>query len=667
VKATDLPLLSTVSRPTVHPNGGRAVVSVTRPDFAADAYVGQLWSVPLTGHAAPRRMTRGFRDSAPQFSPDGRLLAFLRSGPRGAPQLFVVDASGGEPVQASDLMLGVTTFVWSPEGQTIAAVSRVPEHGRYGTIDGVEPNAEPPRRFTTLNFRSNGLGYITDKRSQLFLITVPDVGAEPIPEPAPGLDSVPSRNPEVPEARQLTHGDFDSIAPAFSPDGRFLAFISSRHANRDSDLRSNIFVLDLGKNDAEPLDITGEHGSWSIDETAYSMNGTLFFLAGTLGRSGRDFVARNTGLYAIDQPGAAPHLLTDLESVDLSDGSITVLRDDAVLVQNQTRGTVQLLSVTSSGETEQLTRGELEITGAATAGTTIVVSYTDSTTAGDVAVREDGRLRRVSDFSARLRATGLASAKEIVVAARDGYEIHGWVVLPDGDGPHPVLLSIHGGPYAQYSVSVFDEPQVYADAGYAVVMCNPRGSAGYGQAHGRAIRRALGTVDYTDVIDFLDGATAQLTQLDGERVGVMGGSYGGYLTAWTIAHDHRFAGAIVERAFLDPDGFVGTSDIGSFFGDEYAGTNPERVRAQSPQAHVDAVDTPTLVIHSSEDLRCPVSQGERYYAALKRRGVESELLIFPGEDHELTRSGRPRHRQQRFEAVLAWWARYLPTRTNFLQ
>ena len=201
---------------------------------------------------------------------------------------------------------------------------------------------------------------------------------------------------------------------------------------------------------------------------------------------------------------------------------------------------------------------------------------------------------------------------------------------------------------------------MYADAGYAVLLCNPRGAAGYGQAHGRAIRQAMGTLDLADVLAFLDGAIAGIPQLDGNRVGVMGGSYGGYLTAWTIAHDHRFAAAIVERGYLDPEAFVGTSDIGSFFSDEYTGTEHEAIQAQSPQAHVDAVTTPTLVLHSEDDLRCPLPQAERYYAALKRRGVDAELVIFPGENHELSRSGRPRHRLQRFEIILDWWARHLP-------
>ena len=173
-----------------------------------------------------------------------------------------------------------------------------------------------------------------------------------------------------------------------------------------------------------------------------------------------------------------------------------------------------------------------------------------------------------------LRERGIIPPRELTVTGRDGYPIHGWVVVPEGEGPHPVLLNIHGGPFAAYTGSLFDEAQVYADAGYAVVMCNPRGSAGYGEEHGRAIRQAMGTVDFDDVLDFLDGAVEKVPGLDGDRVGIMGGSYGGYLTAWIIAHEHRFAAAIVERGFLDPEAFIGTSDIGSFFSDEYIGTDP---------------------------------------------------------------------------------------------
>ncbi len=219
---------------------------------------------------------------------------------------------------------------------------------------------------------------------------------------------------------------------------------------------------------------------------------------------------------------------------------------------------------------------------------------------------------------------------------------------------------VHGGPFAQYGWTLFDETQVLVSAGYAVVQCNPRGSSGYGSAHGRAIRHGWGGLDADDVVAFLDTALTD-PALDADRIGVLGGSYGGYLTTLLIGRTHRFAAAISERAFLDPVSFVGSSDIGWYFPDEYVGTDPARIAAQSALAGAGAITTPTLVIHSEEDWRCPVEQGARLYVELTRRGVPSELLLFPGEGHELSRSGRPKHRLARFEHILRWWARWLPT------
>jgi len=200
---------------------------------------------------------------------------------------------------------------------------------------------------------------------------------------------------------------------------------------------------------------------------------------------------------------------------------------------------------------------------------------------------------------------------------------------------------------------------VYADAGYAVVMCNPRGSSSYGEAHGQAIKGTMGDRDMVDIIAFLDHALATVPNLDASRAGVMGGSYGGYMTAWIIAHDHRWKGAIVERAYLDPRSFVGASDIGWFFAAQYNTDDQATMDAQSPLLLSDQVTTPTLVLHSEDDLRCPIAPALRYYTELKMRGLDVEMLIFPGETHELSRSGRPWHRKQRFDAILDWWSRHM--------
>lgn len=308
-----------------------------------------------------------------------------------------------------------------------------------------------------------------------------------------------------------------------------------------------------------------------------------------------------------------------------------------------------------------LTDGRLVVHHADSAGGRVVCTVTGAATMGELAVLGEGELSVLTDFSGRLaREASVVAPTEVTASAPDGYPVHGWVLSPAGAGPHPVLLMIHGGPYSAYGQDFFDEAQVAVAAGYAVVMCNPRGSWGYGSAHGRSIRGDMGNLDMGDVLAFLDHAVATQPGLDAERVGIMGGSYGGYLTAWIIAHDHRFAGAIVERGFLDSWSFVGSSDIGWYFPQEY--TSYERAEAdrQSPMTRADDVRTPTLVLHSEDDLRCPLHQALQYYTLLRANGVTSELVVFPGENHELSRSGTPWHRRQRFETILGWWQRHLP-------
>lgn len=659
MRPADIEALQTLGRPTVHPDGTRAVVAVSHPDLDADAVVGQLWEVPLGG-SVPRRLTLGTRDTAPRFSPDGRLLAFLRPA-EGAPQLHLIDARGGEAVRITEQPLGVGAFTWSPDSGTIVYTARVAEPGRYGTLDGVDAAAEPARRFTTLRFRANGLGYTTDRRAQLFAVEVPPVDAEPRYDRVARVGEETPAPVRVPESVQLTDADTDHRTPVITPDGRAVLFTAALHETRDVDLCDDVWQLPLDRTaaDAAPVRRTPDT-NLAVADLAIGPDGRVWFLAQDLGDRRDDFVARNTALYLID--GDAVRRLTDPEAHDFGEvgAAITVVDAERVLVQDRTRGSGPLRSITADGRVETLVDGEVDITGHDAAGGATVAVIATPESAGELALVAEHGIRVLTDFGAAARATGLVRPVEFTAEGRDGTPVHGWVAIPPGEGPHPVLLNIHGGPFASYGVHLFDETQVHVEAGYAVVYCNPRGSAGYGEAHGRVIKGAMGTVDLHDVLDFLDGAVAAHPQLDGQRVGVMGGSYGGYLTAWTIAHDHRFAGAIVERGFLDPEAFIGTSDIGSFFSAAYTGDDPAQRLTQSPQAVVDQVRTPTLVLHSELDLRCPVGQAERYYTALKQHGVETEMVLFPGEDHELSRSGRPRHRLQRFEIILDWWARHLP-------
>jgi dipeptidyl aminopeptidase/acylaminoacyl peptidase len=659
VRAHDIEKLVSVGRPAIAPDGSFAIFATSRPDLPANRAVGQLWRVDLPD-GTPRRLTRGTADAAPRLSQDGSRIAFLRGDAKGKPQIHVVDAAGGEPVQATEAPLGVEDFAWSPDRASLAFLARVPEKGRYGSVEGLDAAAEAPRHLTGIRWHANGLGYVADRPAHVFVIAAPATDAEPFYEPAAAVraddDSAPKKTLVAAEARQLTKGAASHSGLAFTEDGREVLTVPDEIEQDRRDLRSRLIAVAVA-GDGE-REVLGTDAGLSIVGLEVAPDGMSALLAHEVG-DGVDFVAPGVALWLLEN--GAPRRLTDDESIDLGEvGShITPVGDD-FLVQDRTRGRVRLLLVTRAGGVSEVLGGDVEVAGHAAGGGRIVAAIARPDSSGELVLVDGAEEHTLTAFGAAAAASGITLPRELAVYGRDGYPVHGWVATPEGDGPFPVILQIHGGPYASYGIHLFDETQVLVDAGYAVVYCNPRGSAGYGRAHGRSIRQQMGTLDFADVIDFLDGAVAGDSRLDGDRVGIMGGSYGGYLTAWVIAHDHRFAGAIVERGFLDPASFQGTSDIGTFFGDEYVGVSTEDMARQSPMAVVDQVTTPTFVVHSELDFRCPLEQATRYYSALKRQGTEAELLIFPGENHELTRSGQPRHRVQRFDAVLDWWRRHLP-------
>ncbi|MGI8722307.1 MAG: S9 family peptidase [Geodermatophilaceae bacterium] len=726
-----LDLLAMCATPTLHPDGSLAIVSVIRPDLDSNEYVGGLWSVPLDGSGPPRRLTRGHRDTGPAISPDGALVAFLRAAKEAKPQLYVVEVGGGEPVALTDAPLGAGAPRWSPDSRRIAFAARVPEQGRYGTDEDIDADSEAPRLITKLAYREDGLGYTNDRPNHLFVLDVPDLDAlEERMATSEATDSTGStgstdsadsadgttKDQRLPEARQITDGDYDDVDVSWSPDGSRLVFVSDRDmdggAKEHEDLTSSIFTCTPDGSDLSYAAGTGlscNGPQWTLDGLQ------IVFLAQELGANGLEFVARNSGLYAVPAPSnsessddgstvpGSHRRLTDAETIDLGEvGSHLSVNERGVIVQDRRRGTVRLLEIDPTGDCVDV-NSAVEIAGGQAwhrghavtlSGDTVVAAVAEVDRPSDlVLVRHPSapqRPRRLTDVSRRLRDVARPQPPvEREILGADGYPVHGWAVLPDpdvhGGGPYPVLLNIHGGPYASYVGSFFDEPQVYAGAGYAVLMCNPRGSAGYGQAHGLAIKGAMGSVDADDILAFLETALQDPElSLDADRVGVMGGSYGGYMTAWLTTRTNRFAAAIVERGYLDAASFVGSSDIGWFFPDQYhrtekadgaeavagtekvgrteeSGADPDAaLREQSPMSHVDRVTTPTMVIHSEADWRTPIEQGQRWFVALRRLGVPAQLLIFPGEGHEMSRSGKPTHRRDRFAHILRWWSEHLP-------
>ncbi|WP_022919646.1 S9 family peptidase [Ruania albidiflava] len=673
-----LSLFRMPGRAAVHPDGSWAVVSIARPDTEDDSYPATLWRVRLCdGELTP--FTHGWRDTQPVFTPDGQHLVFLRQAKDGKPQLAVLDLAGGEPRVLTDHPLGVSAPVPAPDSTRVAYTARVPEPGRYGTVDGVGPGAEPPRHITTFRYRLDGAGFLPDKPQHVFVLDLPSPAdpVDDVPRPeqespsgeqsgtaagerAPGERDKPLTVPGV-TTRRLTTAAADHRIPVWTPDSRHVLVL---RAQEDALAPELVLHEDAAGADARVLDVAGLVPAG----LAFSRDGaTLWLLLSDFGPDRMDFIGRSPALYRADWQAEAARFdaatlerLTDPTTTSLA-GELEIAGED-VLVGRMHRGTMEVARW-REGRLSTALAGEVESSGACAVGTdgSALATASSVDTVGDLwLLPSDGAPGRVTDLSRRLRAeAGVITPVETTATSPDGYPVHGWVAVPEGDGPHPVLLLIHGGPHAQYTPTFFDEVQTYAGAGYAVVFCNPRGSAGYGQEHGRAITGAFGDRDAADVLAFLDAALTD-PRLAADRVGVLGGSYGGYMTAWLTTRTDRFVAAIVERGFLDPASFVGSADIGWYFSEAYVGSDAEQVTAQSPMVHLDRVRTPTLVIHSEQDWRCPVEQGQRWYVGLKQRGVPAELLLFPGEGHELSRSGTPKHRLARFEHILRWWNRYLP-------
>ncbi len=638
VKPADIALLRLPGAPTLSPDGSRAVVAVSRADLDEDDYRSRLWLVDTSGETLPRPLTDGPRDSAPAWSPDGRWIAFLRAPAEGKPQLHVLPADLGDARAVStdeQHPLGAGAPRWSPDSTRLAYSTRVPEQGRYGTEEKPAPDKEPPRRITRMWFRVDGTGFLLDRPEHVFVLDPFTDGAAPV---------------------QVTDGAFDDRQVSWLPDGRLL-FSSVRDASEYTDLHSDVYTCATDGSDLVRLTPGGQDADYPVALP----DGTVLFLAVT-DLTDDDFVGRNGAVWSVPADGSAkPTRLTGPEH-DLGPAAAgLVAAGDRVLAVTRNRGAQELVAVGLDGRPEVLLGGARTVTGAGYGGGTIVAAAAAATSAGELITI--GRDEPLTDFGAEIAATGrLRPMQELTTTAPDGYPVHGWLVHPDPDrhpGPWPVLLAIHGGPHAQYGYTLFDEAQVYAGAGYAVVLGNPRGAAGYGEDHARAIKHRMGSVDADDLLALLDAALAT-DGVDATRVGVMGGSYGGFMTTWLAGHvGDRFKGAIIERAVTAWDSFLGSSDIGFTFGPQYVGTDPAAIAAQSPLTYADKIDLPVLIIHSEQDWRCPVEQAQRLFVALKMRGVPAELVLFPGEGHELSRSGLPSHRLARFEVVLDWWSRHL--------
>lgn len=654
MQPTDIGRLVSLADPRVSPDGTQVAFVVTRTDLDANRYRSSIWLAATDGSTPPYQLTSGDRgDAQPVWSPDGRRLAFTsrRAADDSLFTLNVVPVGApGETVTLCERPEAVEAPAWSPDGRWIAFGSRE-RTGRYA--DGDDDAARPPRRIDRLWSRIDSVGWTIDRPRSAFVVPA-DGSAAP---------------------RLVAGGQVEYNGLAWAPDSRRLALTAARGKDWDLDLVDDLHIVELGPGD--PIrtltDHSVSHGfpSWSPDGTSIATLTENVMVSPSFGR-----------VTVTDAATGERRVLTadlDRQCQPLPGARSPVWSGDDLLFSLEDRGDVHVYRIPAdgSGPAGLVVGGSRVVSGFDVAGEVLAFVASSPTELAELFVRDaDGTERRLTGIGAAFHdAVATVVPEYFTVASPAGDdEIDAWMVRPTGvpdGGRVPLLLSVHGGPMTQYGNSWFDEFQLWAAAGYAVVWCNPHGSTGRGEAWAQAIRppeaaEAPGTgwggIDADDVLAVLDATLARAPELDPDRVGVLGGSYGGFMTTWLISHTDRFAAACSERAANNLESLEWASDAAGFFRREFGATHldePQMYRRMSPMSYVADIHTPVLILHSEDDLRCSIEQADQLFVALRLLGRPTEYWRFPGESHELSRSGSPRHRVHRAEIILDWFGRHL--------
>jgi len=634
---TDLLSFATVTDPQIHPDGTRVAFVVSRMNFEEDRHDKEIW---LWDGTAARRFTHGPADSRPRWSPDGERLAFLRSpGNEGDKiQVAVMPAGGGEASIRTAFALGASEAEWSPDGSKLAVVGTEWREG-WADLDD-EARKRRPRRIGGAGYRFDNQGWRHDRRRNIYLV---------------------DRDEGDPTA--LTTGAFLDSGLVWHPEGTVVAFMSPRHERAHFDTGTQAWEVEVLGGEAKAL---VDVGHW--DSVAYRPDGVPHLI----GMPELWTYPGVAGLYRLDESGPT-RLAGDLDrsfappSPAVTPGGLQWLEDGTGRCVVDDRAINRVVAVRPDGSWEEIAGGQRMITGMTTRpdGSAMALTVTRVTDPGELVWWESGEERTLTALNEEFRSEAPLAAPQHFTVERDGIDLDAWVFLPEGDEPAPALLNIHGGPATQYGWGWFDEFQEYAAAGFGVVACNPRGSSGRGTDFVRTPVGRWGEdrpPDLEDVLAALDSALERYPRLDRDRLGIMGGSYGGFLTARIIAVDHRFKSAVPERGLYSFTSFAGTSDIGFRFPRMYLGEwsydDWAALWAASPLSRAHLIKTPSLIIHSENDFRCPIEQGEQLFAVLIDNGIEAEMLRFPDSSHELSRSGKPKYRRERFDAIVEWHRRH---------
>jgi dipeptidyl aminopeptidase/acylaminoacyl peptidase len=686
------------------PDGSRAVYVQTTVNAKRDGYDTALYLLDTSQPMAPaRRLTNGPHDAQPRWSPDGTQIAFTRAVEKeGKPQpaqLYLLSLAGGEPVQVSAMEKGVGSPQWSPNGNYIAGLSETPivPEPRADKKDGAkseehksEEHKSDVRIITKAVYRNNGTGYLDTKDvEQMYLFNVAEVGAKPVTAlpmtagrfPVDGFVWHPSSSQiyytseHVDEPYfDLPHNEiyrvdvpsggagsgektppmsvlvakltFDATGLAISPDGKRIAFHGEDQplAKPRSHQQADLFVMDIDP--AQPVPATPRMRNLTANydfEVGGGVGGDNTAPRGG-GRGG--LVWTSDGRSILDVVGKQGSAL--LVSVDVSTGAVKELTAEKQAVVGfsvKADGTKMLALISTPVNIGDLFSVALD-------GSKQQTQLTD--------VNKELFSKLNLTMPEDMQVTPTANAKDIA-----GSKIESFVQLPpdfDKTKKYPLILNIHGGPHSAYGWVFDHEMQWMAAKGYVVVYPNPRGSTTYGQQFANVIQHNYPGDDFHDLMDCVD-AVVKLGYVDPAKMGVTGGSGGGLLTDWTVTQTARFKAAVAQRDIADWSNWWYTADFTLFQPTWFEGAPFDKVeefKKYSPITYITKVQTPMLFILGEADYRTPpTGGGEDFFRALKYRHIDTVMVRFPGESHELSRSGQPWHRVERLENIVNWFDKYL--------
>ena len=629
----DVVRIRDVREPQISPDGGWVAYTVSTSDTAEDRSKSAVWMASWDGRRNVRLTTSKPGENTPRWSPDGGWLAFLSSRDDEHTQLWLLDRQGGEGRKATTLPSDVDDYVWAPDGKRVALVAEDP--------DTAKPKTPAPIVIDRFQFKQDEAGYLGKQHRHLYLLDV-----------------------ESGKTTRLTTGDYDELLPAWSPDGKSLVFVSKRRPDADRDDDWDLYVMEATAG-APPRQLTTFEGpdnnpdyesrpAWSPDGRA------IAYLQG--GPPNLIYYGVQK-LAVVSSAGGAPRILTAAldrnvaSPVWSSDGSsITFLLEDDRAV-----GLARIPA--AGGAIERLVSGSRVVSAfTAGAGGKVAVLASTPLVPDEVFALDGTTLRPLShqndEWLARSR---LAEVEPITFKSRDGTAINGFTLKPPDFVPgkrYPTILRIHGGPVSQYQYEFDFQLQTLAGHGYLVVVANPRGSSGRGERFATAIFADWGNKDAQDVLAAIDYAVAQ-GLADPARLGVGGWSYGGILTNYVIAQDRRFKAAVSGASISNVLAGYGTDQYVREYEVELGvpwKAADTWIKLSFPFLHADRITTPTLFLCGDKDFNVPLLNSEQMYQALRSLGVETQLVIYPGQHHGIN---KPSYRRDRLERYLAWYDKHL--------